>query len=65
MANSRTIVRREQAEGRPHAEIDCQEVARVAYELYEQRGREDGRDLEDWLRAETIVRQRQASGSRA
>ena len=24
-----------------------------AYELYEQRGREDGRDLEDWLQAET------------
>lgn len=23
-----------------------------AYELYEQRGREDGRDIEDWLRAE-------------
>ena len=65
MANSRTIVRREQAKGGPHAEIDCQDVARVAYELYEQRGREDGRDLEDWLRAEAVVRQRQAGRSLA
>ncbi len=24
-----------------------------AYELYEQRGREDGHDLEDWLQAES------------
>ena len=24
-----------------------------AYELYEQRGRADGRDIEDWLQAET------------
>jgi hypothetical protein len=27
-----------------------------AYELYEARGREDGRDLEDWLRAEAEIR---------
>jgi HSP20 family molecular chaperone IbpA len=27
-------------------------VARRAYELYESRGRRDGHDLEDWLRAE-------------
>lgn len=41
--------------------LDPQEVARIAYEFYEQRGREDGRDLEDWLRAESIVRQRDNS----
>jgi DUF2934 family protein len=28
-----------------------------AYELYEERGREDGHDLEDWLRAEELVTQ--------
>jgi hypothetical protein len=33
------------------------EVARVAYGLYEQRGREDGHALDDWLKAETIVRE--------
>ena len=37
---------------------DAQEVARVAHELYVQRGRVDGHDLADWLRAEQIVRQR-------
>jgi hypothetical protein len=26
-----------------------------AYELYESRGREDGHDLEDWLRAEEEI----------
>jgi len=39
------------------AQIDPQEVAQVAYRLYEQRGREDGHDLGDWLKAEEIVRQ--------
>lgn len=27
-------------------------IARRAYELYEQRGRQEGQDLEDWLNAE-------------
>jgi hypothetical protein len=29
------------------------EIRRRAYVLYEQRGREDGHDIDDWLRAET------------
>ena len=33
-----------------------EEVARVAYELYVERGRVDGGDLDDWLKAEAIVR---------
>lgn len=33
-----------------HAEIE-----RVAYDLYEQSGREEGRDLINWLSAEKIV----------
>lgn len=28
------------------------EIARLAYHLYETRGRRDGRDLDDWLAAE-------------
>ncbi len=28
------------------------EIARRAFELYVARGREDGRDIDDWLRAE-------------
>ena len=28
------------------------QIRRRAYELYEERGKEDGNDLDDWLRAE-------------
>jgi hypothetical protein len=28
------------------------EIARLAYHLYESRGRRDGQDLDDWLAAE-------------
>ena len=31
------------------------EIARVAYELYEKRGRAQRHDLKDWLEAEKIV----------
>jgi hypothetical protein len=31
-----------------------------AYELYEARGREDGHELEDWLRAEEEITQKKA-----
>ena len=44
--------------------IDENAVARVAYALFEQRGRVHGHDLEDWLRAEQIVRQRKSSNGR-
>lgn len=30
-------------------------IAKKAYELYEQRGRGEGRSLEDWLKAEEMV----------
>lgn len=29
-----------------------QEIRRRAFALYEERGREDGHDIDDWLRAE-------------
>ena len=29
-------------------------IAKAAYELYEQRGRADGYDLDDWLKAEAL-----------
>src|SRR5258708_16395077 len=32
-------------------------VRELAYRLYEERGRLDGRDLEDWLEAEAILQQ--------
>ena len=34
-----------------------EQIQRRAYELYEQRGREHGHELEDWLRAEKEVTQ--------
>jgi hypothetical protein len=37
------------------------EIARRAYERYEERGRQPGHDVDDWLQAEIDVRQRQPS----
>jgi DUF2934 family protein len=34
------------------------QIRRRAYELYEARGREEGREVEDWLRAEAEVTNR-------
>ena len=52
----RTLVKEcEQAAGDP------QEVARVAYELYEQSGRQDGRDWEHWFAAERLVKTRRTA----
>lgn len=31
---------------------DYERIARRAYELYEERGRQEGRDVEDWMKAE-------------
>ena len=31
-------------------------IAKKAYELYEQRGRQGERDVEDWLQAEELIR---------
>ena len=32
-----------------------EQIRRRAHELYEERGREDGHDMEDWLRAEAEI----------
>jgi len=34
---------------------DKTRIAALAHELYEQRGREDGHDLDDWLEAEQRI----------
>lgn len=57
------IVRRTQAQGKERAStqesaVPREEIAKVAYELFEGRGRTPGHDFEDWLKAERIVRQR-------
>ena len=44
----------------PSPNID--DIRQRAYELYEQRGREDGRDVDDWLRAEDEIKRRRSRG---
>lgn len=41
-----------------------EEIAKVAHELYEKSGRIEGRDTENWLEAERIVRARHSEGSK-
>ena len=47
-------------------EVNPQEVENEircrAYEIYEERGKEDGRDLDDWLRAEDEIIRNKARG---
>ena len=38
-------------------------IRQRAYDLYEQRGGEDGHDLEDWLNAEAEIIEEQVSAS--
>jgi len=38
-----------------------EQIRQRAYELYEQRGRTDGHDLEDWLQAEGEIKGTQAN----
>ena len=39
------------------------EIARVAYEIYEKRGRGEGCHFDDWLEAEKIVLARHTTGA--
>lgn len=42
------------------ATLDRDQVAARAYEIYQERGGTDGMDLDDWLRAERELMQRQS-----
>lgn len=45
--------------GTPEAPtVSREDVARMAYELYVRRGRVDGRELDDWIKAEAILKDR-------
>ncbi|MEW6569633.1 MAG: DUF2934 domain-containing protein [Nitrospirota bacterium] len=35
-----------------------EEIAKVAYDLYEKRGKTNGHDFDDWIKAEKIVLER-------
>jgi hypothetical protein len=43
----------------------AEQIRRRAYELYEQRGRDEGQELGDWLRAQSELTQRKAKAIRA
>jgi hypothetical protein len=42
-----------------------QQIRQRAYELYEQRGRTDGHELDDWLQAECEIKGTQANAAAA
>ena len=42
-----------------------QQIQQRAYELYEQRGRTEGLDLDDWLQAESEIKGTQANAATA
>ncbi|MBI4004057.1 MAG: DUF2934 domain-containing protein [Candidatus Omnitrophica bacterium] len=48
----------------PSRGVSAKEISHVAYELFERRGCVHGHDLEDWLEAERIVRQRRTTSNR-
>jgi hypothetical protein len=53
-----TFVRAEN-QTEPSAEM-LEQIRARAHELFEQRGRQEGRDLDDWLQAEAEVTQQSA-----
>jgi hypothetical protein len=44
-----------------HVHVDNDEIARLAYSLWESRGCQDGDPMEDWLRAEQEIQERTPS----
>ena len=42
-------------------QIESRQIELRAYQLYEQRGRNHGHDIEDWLQAETEIRMQQSA----
>lgn len=41
--------------------VQPEEIAKVAYELYQQRGCQPGHELDDWLEAEAVVQRQHAA----
>ena len=44
-------------------EVMEEKIRRRAYELYEQRGREEGHAMDDWLRAEAEILKRRTTAA--
>ena len=55
-------IRKAPAEGDPRIATDLKpQIAMRAYEIYEQRGRQDGRAVQDWETAEGQIRKERAA----
>ncbi|HML94642.1 MAG TPA: DUF2934 domain-containing protein [Thermodesulfobacteriota bacterium] len=58
-AEKKTVVRKTAVKPAPAPETQeslYERIAKKAYEIFESRGRETGRDIEHWLEAEKIVK---------
>lgn len=51
----RVPVKTSSASGTTGAEAVVEQIRTRAYELYEERGHEDGHEMDDWLQAEAEV----------
>ncbi|HSV90819.1 MAG TPA: DUF2934 domain-containing protein [Nitrospiraceae bacterium] len=56
------ISSREPESMRKYSDEMRERIAQKAYELYEERGRQAERDVEDWLTAEELVRKEMIEG---
>lgn len=61
MARQATVAPRRSNGSARSSDSSGEDIARVAYTLFEQRGRRHGFDQQDWFEAEWIVRQRTRS----
>ena len=52
---SGTVVNRNRRKTEPDEKGLREMIEKKAYEIYQKRGREHGKDLDDWLEAEKIV----------
>jgi DUF2934 family protein len=52
---SGTVVNRDRRKTEPDEKALREMIEKKAYEIYQKRGREHGKDLDDWLEAEKIV----------
>ena len=54
---------REEVQKKPKGKVEQETeslhemIEKKAYEIYEKRGKQHGRDLDDWLEAERIIKQ--------
>jgi hypothetical protein len=47
-----------ESDGASRQQVSAEDIARRAYELYEEEGRQDGKDVDYWLRAEAELTRR-------